>query len=264
MELTSLEYLSENSIESCCNSESYFDDQENISISHMLKIFRSSGDEKKEIIPVTMPASSNLFIVREVTNDTTLLKNKKRGRHTNLKEKKKEHNKFSADNIQRKIQVHFLSFIISFMNDIIKSFGFRKKFFKLKYELKKDVNKKKFAEFKMKNIGEIVSNKISTKYKKEENANKNLYEDLKTNEVLKKIFDMNYMTFFRMYYMTNEKTINLKIFGIEKEIPLSNKTRTYYEFIENLKTKEKNEKYINQINDCLNKKFLKEKKFVLC
>ena len=128
MELTSLEYLSENSIESCCNSESYFDDQENISISHMLKIFRSSGDEKKEIIPVTMPASSNLFIVREVTNDTTLLKNKKRGRHTNLKEKKKEHNKFSADNIQRKIQVHFLSFIISFMNDIIKSFGFRKNF----------------------------------------------------------------------------------------------------------------------------------------
>jgi len=263
MELNSIENILENSIESCYNFESYFDDQENISVSDMLKIFISSGDEKKEIIPVTMPASSNLFIVRDVTNDTTLLKHKKRGRYTNLKKKKKEHDKFSTDNIQRKIQVHFISFIIYFLNDILKSFGIREKFLKLNYEFKKDVNKQKFAEFKSKSIGEIVSSKISTRYKKEENANKNLCEHLKTNEIFRKIFDMNYMSFFRMYYMKNEKTIDLKIFGIEKEISLSKKAETYYEFIEKLKAKEKNEKYINQINECLNKKFLKEKKFVL-
>ena len=71
MELNSIEYISEKSIESCCNFESYFDDQENLSISDMLKIFISSGDEKKEIIPVTMPTSSNLFIIINVTNDTS-------------------------------------------------------------------------------------------------------------------------------------------------------------------------------------------------
>ena len=50
MELNSIENILENSIESCYNFESYFDDQENISVSDMLKIFISSGDEKKEII----------------------------------------------------------------------------------------------------------------------------------------------------------------------------------------------------------------------
>ena len=45
MELNSIEYISENSLESCYNFESNFDDQENISINDMLKIFLSSGDE---------------------------------------------------------------------------------------------------------------------------------------------------------------------------------------------------------------------------
>ena len=126
------------------------------------------------------------------------------------------------------------------------------------------MKQKKFAELKSKNIGEIVSSRISIKYKKEHSTNKNLYDHLKANEVLGKIFDMNYMTFFRMYYMKNEKSINIKIFGIEKEIPLNQKTETFYEFLEKEKSKEKNEKYINQIKECLNKKFLKEKMFVLC
>jgi hypothetical protein len=264
MELNSLEYLSENLIESCCNFESHFDDPENLSINDMLKFFISSGDEKKEIILPPMPISSNLFIVRDATNDTTLLKNKKRGRHTNLKEKKKKHDKFTADNVLRKIQVHFLSFVVYFLNDILKSFGIREKFLKLDYKFKKDVNKQKFAEIKSKNIGEIISSKISTKYKTEENVNKNLYELLKTNEVLGAIFDMNYMTVFRLFYMNKEKTFDLRIFGIEKEINLSKKTETYYELLEKEKSKENNEKYINLINECLNKKFLNEKKFVLC
>ena len=264
MELNFIEYLSENLIEVCCNFESHFDDQESISINDMLKFFISSEDEKKEIIPAPMQKRTNLFIVRDVTNDTTLLKNKKRGRYTNLKEKKKNHDKFSADNVLRKIQVHFISFIISFLNDILKSFGIRKKFLKLDYKFKRDVNKQKFAELKSKNIGEIVSSKISTKYKKEENANKNLYENLKTNTFLGKIFNLNCMTFFRMIYMKNEKTIDLRIFGIEKEIVLSKKSETYYKLLEKEKSKENNEKYINLINECLNKKFLKEKKFEIC
>ena len=262
MEINSIEYISEESIESFCNFEYYSDDKENISFNDMLKIFLSSGDEKKEIIPASIPKRSNLFVVRDVTNDTTLLK--KRGRHSNLKEKKKMHDKFSADNILRKIQVHFLSFIICFLNDIIKSFRIKDKFLKLDYKFKKDVNRQKFAELKSKNIGEIVSNKISIKYKTKENVNRNLYDHLKEDEVLGKIFNMNYMTFFRMYYMKNEKTLDLRMFGIEKEITLSKKTETYYELLEKEKSKENNEKYIIQINECLNKKFLKEKKFVLC
>ena len=264
MELNSLEYISENLIESCCNFESHFDDPENLSINDVLKFFISSGDEKKEIILPPMPISSNLFIVRDATNDTTLLKNKKRGRYTNLKEKEKNHDKFSSDNILRKIQVHFISFIVFFLNDILKSFGIREKFLKLDYKFKKDVNKKKVAELKKKNIGEIVSNKISTKYKMDENTNSNLYEYLKTNEVLAKIFDINYMTLFKMYYMKKEKNADLRIFGIEKEISLSKKTETFHEFLEEEKSKSKDEEYIRKIMKSLNKNYLKEKKFVLC
>ena len=264
MNINSIEYASENSIDSCRYFESYYDDQDSISINDMLKIFLPPRDETDEIIPPSIPIRSNLFIVRDTTNDTTLSKIKKRGRQTNLKEEKKTHDKFSDDNILRKIQVHFISFIILFLNDILRSFGIREKFLKLDYKFKKDVNKKKVAELKKKNIGEIVSNKISTKYKMDENTNSNLYEYLKTNEVLAKIFDINYMTLFKMYYMKKEKNADLRIFGIEKEISLSKKTETFHEFLEEEKSKSKDEEYIRKIMKSLNKNYLKEKKLVLC
>jgi hypothetical protein len=261
MEPNSIKYVSEDSIESFSNFESYNDDQDNISnisISDMLKIFNPIEDETDEIIPSPMPtrSRSNLFIT---TKDTTELRNKKRGRQTNLKEGNKKHDKFSSDNIIRKIHVHFVTFIIFFIDDILSSFGIREKFYKLDYEIIKDVNKQKLTELKNKNIGEIISNKISTKYKKDENTNINLYEHLKSNETFGKIFSMNYMTFFKMFFMKNEKTIDLRIFGIEKEITLSKETKTYDEFL----AKQKDEKYIKKIKEILNKNYLKKKKFVL-
>ena len=261
MDLNSIEYDFENSIKFCNRFEFYYDDQENISISEMLKVFNPTGNGTDEIIPIPMPIRSNLFRVRDATNDTTLSKNKKRGRQTHLRKERKTHDKFSADNILRKIQVHFISFIVFFLNDILRSFEIREKFLKLDYKFKKDVNKQNYAELKNKNIGEIISNKISCKYKKDGNTNKNLYELLKTNKVLGKIFDIKYFTFFKEYYMKNEKTVDLRIFGVEKEITLSKKTKSYYDFLENEKSKTKDEKYINQIKECLNKSYLKEKKF---
>lgn len=265
MELNFIESISGNSIDLRSDFESHYNDQENISINDndILNIFMP-------ILPIPIPPipiSPYFIIERDATNDTNFLKSKKRGRHTKLREKKKNHDKFSFDNIQRKIQVHFISYIIFFLNDILKSFGIKEKFLKLDYQFKKDINKQKFNEFKSKNIGEIVSNNISTKYKKKENNNSDLYKNLKTNKELGDlgtIFKMNYMTFFKMYYMKNEKTIEIKMFGIQKKITLSKKSETYHEFIEKEKLKENNENYINKINECLNKRFLKSKKFVLC
>ena len=75
---------------------------------------------------------------------------------------------------------------------------------------------------------------------------------------------MNYMTFFETYYMKNAKTADLRIFGIEKEISLSKKTETFHEFLEEEKSKSKDEEYIKKIMKCINKNYLKEKKLVLC
>ena len=250
MEANSIKYVSEDSIESFSSLESHNDDQEYICTSDMLRIFNPIGYEADEIILPPIPIRSNLFIVR---------KYKKRGRQTNLNEGNKKHDKFTSDNILRKIQVHFITFIIFFLNDILSSFGIKEKILKLDYKIIKDVKKQKLTELKNKNIGEIISNKISTRYKKDENTNINLYENLKSNETFGKIFSMNYMTFFKMFYMKNEKTIDLRIFGIDKEITLSKETKTYYELL----AKEKDEKYIKKIKEILNKNYLKKKKFVL-
>ena len=272
---------SENSTYSFNNSrnenDSIKNQIENISVDDMVNIFKDNKpteeideippggdeDEKNEIVTSPKPGEhkTNMFKVSisDGTDDTTQL-NKKRGRKSNSEEEKaKEHDKYSPDNIQRKIQVHYQSFIVSSMNDFLESFGFRDKLLHLDYEFKKIVNKKHFDLLINSNIGKIISNQISDKYKKKEkNNNSSLYEYFKTNKVLEKIFNMNYLTFFEMFYMKNERTVDLKIFGIEKVIYLSDKTKTYYDFLEKLK-KKNDEKYIRLINECINKNYLKER-----
>lgn len=246
---------SENSTNSFDNSRNENDSIENqinnISVDEMLKIFKDNKSEEE------IEYKTNKFIIINGDNDTTQHKNKKRGRKcTSEEEKEKSHNKYSNDNKQRKIQVHYLTFIILFINDILASFGNRNKFFNLDYEFKKTVNKRKSAELKNSSIGEIISNKVSKKFKKQEkNNNSILYEYFKTNEFLGKIFDMNYLTFFRMFYLKNDKIVDLRKFGIEKEITLSEKTETYYDLLEKLK-KEEDEKYIKLIDECIKDNYL--------
>lgn len=219
-----------------------------ISLQDMLKIFEDNTYEETQVHKKT----SNLFKTSISTNDTSLIK-KKRGRLVDSENKNiKKHDKFSPDNIQRKIQVHYLNFIICFINDILEYLGIREKFLNISYEFKKVVNKQQFNILKSSTIGKIFSYEISTKYKKEENFNSNLYEIFEKNKVLPKLFDMNYLTFFQLYYMKKEKSLDLKIFGIDKEITLSKKTKTYYDLIEKFK---KDENYINHINDCINKNY---------
>jgi hypothetical protein len=259
----SFELESKNSIISFNNTrtenESFESQIENISLHEMLDIFKYNIPRQEE-----QKKNSNIFITNVVTNDTSLLGNKKRGRHSiSENEDKKNHDRFSDDNILRKIQVHYLSFIISFINDILKSLGFREKFYNLSYKFKHVVNKEQLTKLKSSNIGEIVSNRISTRYIRiGENFNSNLYKKFETNKVLSKIFGMNYLIFFRMFYMKNDKNVDLRIFGIDKEITLSKTTKTYYELLENLK-KEEDEIYIKKVNECLNKNYLMRKKFVI-
>jgi hypothetical protein len=255
-------------------NDSFKNQVNNISVEDMVKIFkdkkqeeekddlpsRSNKSENNEII-TNSPAEhkTNLFKVSisDSSNDTTLLKNKKRGRKSNSEEKKeKNHDKYSPDNIKRKIQVHYQSFIPLSINDILESCGIRKKFYKLEYEFKKIVNKTQFNYLINSNIGDIISKEISNKYKKKnKNNNSSVYNDFKTNKVLENIFEMNYLDFFRNFYMKKEKIVDLKIFGIDKIITLSEKTETYYDLLEKLK-KEEDEKYIKLIDECIKNYYL--------
>ena len=223
--------------------DSFENQLKNFPVDKMLKIFEDKKPEEEiDETPIKANEGENNEIITSPTPEE---------RRTNLFIVS-----ISPDNIKRKIQVHYLTFIVLLINDILESFGFTTKFLNLDYEFKKIVNKSHFSLLKNSTIGDIISNKISNKYKKKEkDYNSNLYEYIKTFEFLRKIFNMNYLEFFKMFYMKNERTVDLKIFGIEKVISLSEKTETYYDLLE----KEKDEKYIKHIDECINKNYKKER-----
>ena len=210
----------------------------------------------------TKKQTTNLFSVIDSTKHVTQMTKKKRGKPSILKTNK-IHDKFSFDNLLRKINNHSLSSIVPFLNDILKFLDINEEFYQLSYEFKKKIKNNYFFESKKKTLGEIICNKISPKYNHDENENINLFKKLENHEVLKNIFKMDYITFFKRYYMKNKKHINLNIFGLEKEIILSKKCKIYNDLIEKIKksNNEDNENYIKSIKKCINKNFTSQKLF---
>lgn len=148
----------------------------------------------------------------------------------------KTHTALDHDNILRKVQVHFISFIIYYSNDVI-SFLVGDEtipcFQDVDYDLKKVVNLKYVERLKKKEIGEIIQFKITPKIKKkEENENvKNFNLLINKYPSLQEFFKMNYLDLFKQYY-NNENNI-FEFNG--KIIPLSPKTtkKTLSKLIEN-------------------------------
>ena len=70
------------------------------------------------------------------------------GRNRKRNQNKKFHDKKSSDNILRKIQVHYLSFIIDFLNNILRILKYDRQFLELDYNFKKDVNRKHINKLK--------------------------------------------------------------------------------------------------------------------
>ena len=184
---------------------------------------------------------------------------KKRGREIKgNKNKLKCHDKNSSDNLLRKIQVHYISFIISFINEILENLGCNQKFFKLDYKFKFNIKKEFVESLKTKNIGEIICNEISSKYKEDSNYNKKIYEQIKENEVLKKIFSENYLVIFRKFYYQNKDKINLSEYGLDIEIKLSKKVEMFNDLYNKINSKNQ---YTKNIKDFVLQKYFSPPKF---
>ena len=196
---------------------------------------------------------------------------RKRGRKemmnsTSTKLNKKCHGSSDFDNIQRKIQVHFITFLINFANDIINSIlGYKKNyhFMDIKYKIKRIVNHDYIESLKQLNYSDILQKDISPKNKKfDVNSNKKLYEKLiEESELFKKIFDKKYLYIFQKYYFglkDNESETDFD--GIK--IKLSNKTKPFTHLLrknENEKDKFNNvikDVYFSDINFLIGKKFV--------
>jgi hypothetical protein len=159
-------------------------------------------------------------------------KNKKRGRKPQ-KQTKRIHNALDQDNIIRKIQVHFLSFIIFFCNDLIQAILPNNKdlvFKNIVYEIKKTVNHAYIENLKSKSIGDILQLKASPKNKKfNDNINKIIFDKICTlNPSLKKFFEISYLDMFNNYYCRNEREIDVEGYHVK----LSNRTRLFVDLIE--------------------------------
>ena len=223
--------------------------------------------EKKKLETKIPLKKINLF---NITKENGKKLNKKRGRPTEDINSTKEnanqkiHDKFSTDNILRKIQVHYMTFIISSSNDILKSFNYQEKFYKLDYNVKKIVNKDYFESLKKKTLLQIICKNISKKYKdKGDNINEQIYEKIKENKVLKNFFNENYITFFKEVYYKSDKIINFKKYGLDRAITLSNDVKMFKDLLANNRDDAGNNKeYIENINLCVSQNYIPENKFL--
>ena len=210
------------------------------------------------------PKKMNLFIVTDKTNQSTQLIRKKRGKPCDLNKKRtKIHDRFSIDNLLIKIKNHSLSLVAPFLNDILKFLFIEEEFYQLSHKFKKNTKNNYFSEEKKKTLGEIICNKISPKYKCDENENIKTFYKVKDHETFKKILNMDYITFFKRYYMESKKCINLRDFGLEHEIILSDKCKMYNDLIERIKNSKNddNENYIKSIKKCIDKNYITKKLF---
>ena len=143
------------------------------------------------------------------------------------------HDMYRGDNMSIKIQRHFLNFIIQSLNCIFPHCNHHKKLFNLNYEFKKNIKKENVESLFDKTIGDIISNTISKKYKSikdKTNANKKICEEIK-DPVLNKILSLNFLVFFKKFYFDTYSYINLKEYGLDKNIIFTKDVKNFKHFL---------------------------------
>jgi len=219
-------------------------------------IIKRSEDEKK-----STEISAPYFITSYLYSGK-----KSRGRKVASEKKytkNKRHLPTDEDNILTKIQVHFLKFLIYFLNDCL--FDNYKKnkicFKKFAHEVTSKVSSSHFNKIKNSTVYDILTETpISTKYKDNKNTNIELANDLNQIDWFHKLFGLKFMELFYVYY--NERKQLQKIFLFNREILLSNVTKSYYFLLEKCKIYKKEIIEVTEHNypfDYLNKIELKEK-----
>ena len=162
-------------------------------------------------------------------------KKRKRGRprrylHKNTNHKIHDCN--SLDNILRKIQIHYLSYIISLTNDLIKSFSTSDnlRFKNIDYQIKSYVNYRFVKSLKKMKIKDILQFKISNKYRiYEPEINKKIFQKVsKLFPFLNDFFNMTYLEVFNKFYIKFGKVINFE----GKNIYLSENTKIFSDLLE--------------------------------
>ena len=168
------------------------------------------------------------------------------------------HDKYCADNILRKVQIHYFNFIFSFVNAVLEKLNIKQKFLNIKHKFKSNIKKGYIDSLKNEKIYQIISKQISTKYRKEikNMNNKEIYEKVKDNNILGRIFNESYIDFFKKIYYKTKKEISLDEYGLDKDIILSKNIKTFEDLLNDIKSSDINKEYIKAINNCVTVNYL--------
>ena len=162
---------------------------------------------------------------------------------------KEIHKSTDYDNILCKLQINFFNFLVNFANDSIKVEINNKKIKKLefkniKHEDKIQISTASLEKLIKKPISDILQLNISKKYRKlsqDEDYNKKIYNKvISLSEWFKKLFAMNYLDAFKLYYNDCQPLDNFEFEG--KAIKFSDKTKSFFFLYDKAKTKEKRER----------------------
>ena len=184
---------------------------------------------------------------------------------------KVEHNKFCNDNVRRRIKALYNKYIITLLNNLMKTKFEHNKlhFVKMNIRITKDIGIEYNRNLLNKTIKEIISS-VSKKYQNSEN-NKNcirFIEEQNDNEDILNILNMTYRDLFTDYYLKSTKENTLEnSFEAHKEFILSTDGKLYLEiFIKNaenfvefyIKSKNRKSRKIEEI-DTINIPYENEK-----
>ena len=183
---------------------------------------------------------------------------KKRGRKCTKTKKgnNKVHSSDDFDNILRKIQVHFLSFVNSFPNDVIKNFSEEKKhlLYKFNYSDKRNIKHENVESFKTMTIKELfLKIRPSPKYnisKTKENINESIINILTNYSWFNEYLNKTFSDVFKLYY--NEK-MPLEYITVEGKIIELSQAKNFYYLLQ------KNKKDENKLIEIAENVYLKKK-----
>ena len=189
----------------------------------------------------TFPKVNNSNNIEE--NKNSKFVTKKRGRKNKTQEEKNDeknqeinvHDKFSNDNIKRRIKGLFNNYIITLLNNLMKK-HFRKskiKFFKMNIQITKDISIEFNRSLLEKPIKDIIIN-VSKKYQ-DLNRNKNcikFIQEQNDNKEIMNILNMSYKDLYTNYYLKSTDSENS--YEAHKEKLLETHGKEYLDkFIEN-------------------------------
>ena len=205
-------------------------------------------------------SKSIIIEIQEEEEDDSSFSNvgNRRGRRTN--NLIIQHSYIKNDCRMAKIQTGYFTFLIEFINSVMKKLKLNYFFLNLDGKFKSYINQNFRQTLNKKTIKEILYNEpISKKYKNYDKfENKKIIDRLEkeNQKTVLDILDKNFLYFFKNPFYLNIKKFNLSQFGFEPlEIVLSSNVKMFNNLLEKSKCQDFNE-YKYKMEKCAKKYFI--------